>query len=235
MSPIFDQKKSAVEAAVTAVLAFRLFYDLFKDEPELRDADFLYCDLPPATCEYYMALNKPMLLHITQHFETGREHPQLYEAWLRHFQAISSKPYNVIAAHNSYDLHYTEYFTGVRPLYLPSLCAYAEHLGRGAPAARMRTQSSTREAHILFWIPPDFDGPTSKHITDQFQRQFSEAHGWFPADARLPLLKISSTLREKGSNNFTAAMQRAANFDLVRLHSSVRFMSVEISHYKRDR
>ena len=45
MSPIFDQKKSAVEAAVTAVLAFRLFYDLFKDEPELRDADFVYCDL----------------------------------------------------------------------------------------------------------------------------------------------------------------------------------------------
>ena len=65
-----------------------------------------------------MALNKPLLVHVVQHFETAREHPILFEAWVRHFKAIASKPYNVIAAHNMYDIRYTEYYTGITPLYL---------------------------------------------------------------------------------------------------------------------
>ena len=69
-------------------------------------------------CEYFMALNKPLLVHVVQHFDTAREHPVLYEAWARSFKAIASKPHNVIAAHNMYDLRYTEYYTGITPLYL---------------------------------------------------------------------------------------------------------------------
>jgi hypothetical protein len=76
-------------------------------------------------------------------------HQVLYAAWKRHFLAIASKPYNVIAAHNMFDVRYTEYHTGITPIYLyalgllrirrslsvsgwsvgcgrPSLCAYAE-------------------------------------------------------------------------------------------------------------
>ena len=38
----------------------RLVFELLKDDEEFRRADFVYCDLPPATCEFFMALNKPM-------------------------------------------------------------------------------------------------------------------------------------------------------------------------------
>jgi hypothetical protein len=112
------------------------FFDAYRQE-QLRtpregllgDVDAVICSHPSGGCELYMPFNTSVLIWATTRFEQGRELDAVRMAGLvRNVRAIASLPWNVVAANNPYDVAYINYYTGITPLLLPSLCAYPEEV-----------------------------------------------------------------------------------------------------------
>jgi len=99
--------------------------DYFSADTVLARADAVICSHPVGMCELYMPFNISIILWATTRFEQARE-DDVYrlEGLIKNIQAIGSKPYNSIVANNLYDVAYIEYFTGIKPIYIPSLCDY---------------------------------------------------------------------------------------------------------------
>ena len=96
----------------------------------------MLCSHPAALCEVWLPFNKSMLLLVTTNLELARENPERWESWLRTLVAIAAAPRTVVAANNRYDQAYVEHFTGVRPLYLPTLASYVTARYRGGGARK---------------------------------------------------------------------------------------------------
>lgn len=92
--------------------------------PLLEQTDAIVCSHPAALCEAWLPFNKGLLLIVTANLELARENPQRWHDWLRTIVAIAAAPRAVVAANNLYDLEYVHHFTGVTPLYLPTLANY---------------------------------------------------------------------------------------------------------------
>jgi hypothetical protein len=87
--------------------------------------DAVVCMHPTGMCEFYMPFNSSMIIWSTTRFEQGREgDPARLTGFVKNFRAIAARPGNVVLANNLYDVHYIHYFTGILPVYLPSLCTY---------------------------------------------------------------------------------------------------------------
>eukprot|EP00965_Chrysotila_dentata_P212232 6186899-Pleurochrysis_carterae.AAC.2 len=77
-----------------------------------------------ANLQVWLPFNKSLLLIVTANLELARENPTRWSDWLRTIVAMSKAPRVVIASNNRYDQAYVRHFTGVRPVYLPTLAHY---------------------------------------------------------------------------------------------------------------
>jgi len=85
----------------------------------------MVCSHPTGMCELAMPFNRSVVLWATTRFEQGRERSaQRLAGYVTNFRALAALPGSAVLANNMYDGHYTHYFTGVLPRYVPSLCAY---------------------------------------------------------------------------------------------------------------
>lgn len=132
------------------------FYEAYKDDEEMKRVDVFICSHPAANCELFEPLvqdseTKSMIMFPTTRLEFGRNDPlvhfremeikkmgtwfELPERWKKtikfihkyHSSANGSKQRLWLVANNMYDLAYTEYFTGIRPVYIPSWCGDLDH------------------------------------------------------------------------------------------------------------
>jgi len=102
----------------------RAAFEALRASPLLAQTDAVVCSHPAALCEVWLPFNKSILLIVTANLELARENSQRWAAWLRTIVAMSKAPRVVVAANNRYDQAYVRHFTGVRPLYLPTLANY---------------------------------------------------------------------------------------------------------------
>ena len=112
------------------------FYEAYKLDDEFRDVDVIMCSHPAANCELYMPFNKSVIVYATTRLEFGRfdEHvswrkpyinshsKQRWFDWVQNLKVLAGRKGNFVAANNVYDAKYIEYFTGIKPLYIPSWC-----------------------------------------------------------------------------------------------------------------
>jgi len=85
----------------------------------------MVCSHPTGMCELAMPFNRSLILWATTRFEQGRErHKERFSGFIKNFRAMASLPGSVVLANNMYDVHYIQYFTGIKPVYAPSHCAY---------------------------------------------------------------------------------------------------------------
>jgi len=71
-------------------------------------------------------------------YDTFRGSKEQWIDWHYRFYRIARNPSNVIAANNLYDVHFTLYYIGVKPILLPSYCGYTN-----------QTYSPTRPEFLL--------------------------------------------------------------------------------------
>ena len=121
----------------------RDFYEYYKNDSEFNRIDVFMCSHPMANCELFEKFEKPMILFATTRLEFGRD--DQWVVWRkREIMRWNSNNNNalikrqrewiefvikyyqlgklVIVANNQYDVEYIEYFTGIRPEYIPSWC-----------------------------------------------------------------------------------------------------------------
>ena len=94
-----------------------------------------------------MPLAPPARAVTFPHLPISRHISPRWESWLRTLVAIAAAPRTVVAANNRYDQAYVEHFTGVRPLYLPTLAGYVTARYRGGGARK-------RGRPFLLWRSP---------------------------------------------------------------------------------
>lgn len=113
----------------------KLFYEAYRDDSDFKVASAVICSHPVANCELYMPFGKPIILYLTTRLEFGRHDKhvpwrkpwvhkeQARRAWFEwhdNFMRIASRETNAILANNEYDAQYVEYFTGIKPMVIPS-------------------------------------------------------------------------------------------------------------------
>jgi len=100
------------------------FYDSYKNDSEMLSVDAFVCFHPSAMCELFEPFNRSLLVIPSTRYEIGRFAPDRWARWNDNLMRMSNNPRNVIGANNLYDAEYLRYFTGVRPLVIPSYCGY---------------------------------------------------------------------------------------------------------------
>lgn len=103
------------------------FYEEYRLDPELQQADAFLCQHATGLCEVFMAFGKPLIVIASTRYEIGRHSKAAWHRWNQNLELIATKAYNVIAANNLYDLEYLRYFTGIseeKTLLLPNYCDY---------------------------------------------------------------------------------------------------------------
>lgn len=100
------------------------FYEEYRLDREMAGVDFFICIHPAALCEVYEGLGRGMVVYATTRFDLGKlESSDALEAWSTRLAAMASRPDVAVLANNAYDAAYIEYFTGLRPPVVPSLCS----------------------------------------------------------------------------------------------------------------
>ena len=98
----------------------RTFYDAYKRDPEFWRVDLFVCSHPTANCELFMPFNRSILVYATTRLEFGRHDefidwrkplidetsPDRWTDWVRNLKLIASRPTNLVAANNLFDVHY---------------------------------------------------------------------------------------------------------------------------------
>lgn len=96
------------------------FLDAYRDDQEMAKVDIVMCFHPSAMCELFMPLKKRLFVIASTRYELGRESASEWEKWNENLLQIAKEPGNLVAANNLYDCKYIEYFTGIKPVLLPS-------------------------------------------------------------------------------------------------------------------
>jgi hypothetical protein len=123
----------------------REFYNVYKDDPEFQRIDVFMCSHPLANCELFEHFHKPMIIFATTRYEFGRNDVKIpwrvreishWNAWgelverqrnLTKFVHLNHKTgLLALTANSMYDVEYLYYFTGIRPVYIPSWCGDAD-------------------------------------------------------------------------------------------------------------
>ncbi|RYE85539.1 MAG: hypothetical protein EOO65_00160 [Methanosarcinales archaeon] len=106
------------------------FFDAYREGGRLNStlvtaSDAVHCSHPAGMCEYYMPFNRSLIIWSTTRFEQGREiSKQRLQHFIKRVRAMAFQKGNALLANNVFDQHYVHYFTGLLPVYIPSLCGY---------------------------------------------------------------------------------------------------------------
>lgn len=135
----------------------RAFVEAYKDDPEFAKVDIVMCFHPSAMCELFMPLGKRLFVIATTRYEMGRHTRQQWFTWNENLKKIAATPGNVIGANNLYDARYIEYFTGLKPVVLPSFApvqsAYRPH-DKSVLVAEMHSPSANLLMGLLAAASP---------------------------------------------------------------------------------
>jgi hypothetical protein len=123
----------------------RAAFEALRGSEMMLSTDSVVCSHPAALCEVWLPFNKSILLIVTANLELARENPTRWREWLQTIVAMSKAPRAVLAANNRYDQAYVEHFTGVRPLYLPTLANYITARYRPVPGQPVLVARSHHE------------------------------------------------------------------------------------------
>jgi hypothetical protein len=102
----------------------QLFFDAFKSDAVIQQTDFFLCSVPTALCEIFLPFNKTIIAVNAFRIEHGRENQRAFSLWARHLELLHSNPLHVLIANSLSDQLHTEYWTGVKPPLVESLCMY---------------------------------------------------------------------------------------------------------------
>jgi hypothetical protein len=153
MNEVFGLGYSAIGYALDPdpPTTIKKFYQVYKDDEEMKRVDVFICSHPAANCELFEPFlndsdTKSLIMYPTTRLEFGRNDPLLHwrekeiktmgswfeltPRWKRTVNFIhqyssakrTGKKRLWLVANNMYDVAYTEYFTGIRPVYIPSWC-----------------------------------------------------------------------------------------------------------------
>ena len=87
---------------------------------------FVVC-FPPAFFEIFLDFGKPILVLVGTRYEAPyTNHPESWERLNSKLQAGVKSGQVKLVSNNKADVEYIEYFTGLQPKYLPSLCDYTK-------------------------------------------------------------------------------------------------------------
>ncbi|CAF3922635.1 unnamed protein product, partial [Adineta steineri] len=100
------------------------FYKAYKNDSEMNQVNIFMCFHPAAMCEMFMPFNRTLIVIASTRYELGRYGKEDWINWNKNLQIIATNPRNVVAGNNLYDAEYIRYFTGIKAIVLPSLCAY---------------------------------------------------------------------------------------------------------------
>jgi hypothetical protein len=101
-------------------------YVYYKGDPQMARVDAFVC-MFPFYCEAWMPVNKTIIFIAGHRFARGRCSTARWERLIEYVQTVERRGH-VIAAMGRYDAEYIHYFTGVRPVLLPtSSLWYAGH------------------------------------------------------------------------------------------------------------
>jgi hypothetical protein len=103
----------------------KLFFETYKNDPEMQTVDGFICTYPNAMCEIFMPFNKSLIVSAPTRYETGRWDPNAWRQWNENLKKIRNDPRNLVIANNWYDSYYMKYFTGFDevPMF-ESYCGY---------------------------------------------------------------------------------------------------------------
>ncbi|CAF4403260.1 unnamed protein product, partial [Adineta steineri] len=90
----------------------------------MNQVNIFMCFHPAAMCEMFMPFNRTLIVIASTRYELGRYGKEDWINWNKNLQIIVTNPRNVVAGNNLYDAEYIRYFTGIKAIVLPSLCAY---------------------------------------------------------------------------------------------------------------
>ena len=98
------------------------FYKAYKSDKEFGTANIVMCFHPAAMCEFFIpfSTSKRIFVIASTRYEMGRWSAQRWEAWNKNLKLIAADGKNIIGANNHYDKDYIHFFTGIKPIYLPS-------------------------------------------------------------------------------------------------------------------
>ncbi|UJR19357.1 hypothetical protein I4U23_022486 [Adineta vaga] len=102
------------------------FYEVYKNDSEMNQVKIFMCFHSTAMCELFMPFNRTIIIISSTRYELGRHGKEDWQNLNKNLQIIASNPKNVIAGNNLYDAEYIRYFTGIKTIVLPSLCAYTK-------------------------------------------------------------------------------------------------------------
>ncbi|CAF4419473.1 unnamed protein product [Rotaria sp. Silwood2] len=102
------------------------FYEAYKNDSEMNQVNVFMCFHPVAMCEIFMPFNRTLIVIASTRYELVRFSKEYWTKLNKNLQIIASDPRNVIAGNNLYDAEYIRYFTGIKAIVLPSLCAYTK-------------------------------------------------------------------------------------------------------------
>lgn len=106
----------------------RRFYEAYKDDHVMKSVDAFVCYHLVSLCELYKPFNKSVIIIATLRYEYGRFERERWTTWNRNLVEYASRPWNVVAANNLYDVEYIKYFTGIQPQLLPNWGNYTKQV-----------------------------------------------------------------------------------------------------------
>jgi hypothetical protein len=99
---------------------------------ELAKYDGFLGTFPPLLMRLFQDFGKPMFLHMPVRYDFWTSnHEQRWRDWHAWFCGMYERGRLHVAANSLFDVEYCRYFTGIRPLYIQSLCDYTGIQYRG--------------------------------------------------------------------------------------------------------
>ena len=193
------------------------FFDSYKIDIELLSADAFACFLPPAMCELFEPFNRSLLVIVPTRYEAGRLQPDRWTRWNKNLIRMSQNPQHVIAANNLYDAKYVLYFTGIRPLLIPSYCGYLPD-----------KYAATRPGFILAPIHNGGFASLFMKMHEESCRQMNGSVELIPLRSRYPHYAYSDIAAHQGVVYVPYQVSVMSMFEQYRMNIPLFFPSVDL-------
>jgi hypothetical protein len=113
------------------------FYNSCKNK--LASFDGFIVTYPPSLAQIYERFNKPIIVYMPIRYEYPyHDNPAGWQRLNAFFHRMHAAKKLLVVSNSVYDQEYFHYFTGIRPLYIPSMCDYCGVSSIGADHSVVR-------------------------------------------------------------------------------------------------
>ena len=196
------------------------FYEAYKDDPVMKTVDAFLCYDPPAICELFEPFNRSLIIIFTARYYYNRNDLRSKVLWNSKLSRMARDPKNIIAANNIYDVKVVEYYTGIKPVYLPNYCNYTN-----------ATYTPTRPGYLLakrrpntylnYWFKRQYDLVTSKSTSGRVQELIV-------VDQRYPFYNFTDLAAHRGIVHLPYQVSVMSVFEQYRMNVPLFFPSQQL-------